>query len=89
MTLKCFADAREKIAGFRDHQVKWFIESCLHGIEDEYERKYRTARRLYDIDQISNFEFTELVTDAEWTAKRRCENLMNKINELKDCKYNG
>lgn len=89
MALKCFADVREKITGFRDHQVKWFVEGCLNNAEDDYDRKYRTIRRLYDSDQISSYEFSELVADAEQSAKRRCNAIAGKINELKDCKYVG
>ena len=89
MTLKCIADVRNQFNGFRDVQMKWFAESVLNGIEDDYDRKYRNIRRLYDSDQITSFDFAELVTDIEHTAKRRCSILTEKIKEWKGCKYVG
>lgn len=89
MALKCVADVRDCLSGFRDAQMKWFAESVLNGIEDDYDRKYRNIRRLYDIDQISSFDFAELVTDIEHTAKRRCNILIEKIKEWKKLKYAG
>lgn len=89
MTLKCIADIRDQFNGFRDTRMKWFAESVLNGIEDDYDRKYRNARRLYDCDHITSFDFAELVTDFEHTAKRRCAVLTEKIKELKDYKYVG
>lgn len=89
MSLKCIADVRDKLTGFRDTRMKWFAESVLNGIEDDYDRKYRNARRLYDSDHITSFDFAELITDFEGTAKRRCATLSEKIKEWKDCKYVG
>ena len=89
MALKCVADVRDCLTGFRDARIKWFAESVLNGIEDDYDRKYRNIRRLYDSDHITSFDFAELVTDIEHTAKRRCATLTEKIKEWKDCKYVG
>lgn len=89
MALKCISDVRDQINGFCDTRMKWFAESVLNGIEGDYDRKYRNARRLYDIDQITSFDFSELVTDFEHTAKRRCAVLTGKIKEWKDHKYVG
>lgn len=89
MALKCVADVRDCLSGFSDVRMKWFAENVLNGIEDDYDRKYRNIRRLYDIDQISSFDFAELVADVENTAKRRCATLIEKIKEWKNCKYVG
>ena len=89
MALKCVADVRDCLTSFRDARVKWFAESVLNGIEDDYDRKYRNIRRLYDIDQITSFDFAELATDIERTAKHRCAMLTEKIKEWKDCKHVG
>lgn len=89
MALKCIADVREQLNGFRDTRMKWFPESILNGIEDDYDRKYRNIRRLYDKDEISSFDFAELTSDIEHTAKRRCNALSEKIKEWKNVKYVG
>ena len=89
MALKCVADVRDCLSGFCDLRMKWFAESVLNGIEDDYDRKYRNIRRLYDSDQITSFDFAELVTDIEHTAKRRCATLIEKIKEWKKVKYAG
>ena len=89
MRLKCIADVRDQLNGFRDTRMKWFAENAINNIDDDYDRKYRNIRRLYDIDQITSFDFAELVTDIENTAKRRCAALSEKIKELKDYKNVG
>ena len=89
MALKCIADVRDQFNGFRDVQMKWFAENVLNGIEDDYDRKYRNARRLYDSDHITSFDFAEFIADFENTAKRRCTVLSEKIKEWKEHKYVG
>jgi len=89
MALKCITDVRDQLNGFSDTRMKWFAESVLNGIEDDYDRKYRNARRLYDSDHITSFDFAELTVDFENTAKRRCSVLIEKIKEWKECKYAG
>lgn len=89
MSLKCIADVRDCLSGFRDTRMKWFAESVLNSIEDDYDRKYRNIRRLYDKDEISSFDFAELTVDFENTTKRCCTVLTEKIKELKECKYAG
>lgn len=89
MALKCIADVRGCLSGFNDAQAKWFAENVLNGIEDDYDRKYRNIRRLYDKDEISSFDFAELTSDIEHTAKRRCSILVEKIKEWKNVKYVG
>lgn len=89
MALKCIADVRGQLTNFRDARMKWFAENVLNSIEDDYERKYRNIRRLYDNDQVTSFDLAELATDIEHTAKRRCAVLTEKIKEWKDCKYVG
>lgn len=89
MSLKCIADVRVQLTNFRDARMKWFAESVLNGIEDDYDRKYRNIRRLYDNDQITSFDFAELIADIEHTAKRRCTVLAEKIKEWRQHKYVG
>lgn len=89
MTLKCTTDLREELTGFRDARIRWFAENAINIIDDDYERKYRNIRRLYDIDQISSFDFAELVADIENTAKRRCSTLSVKIKDIRKYKYVG
>ena len=89
MALKCIADVRGCLNGFNDVRMKWFAESVLNGIEDDYDRKYRNIRRLYDKDEISSFDFAELTSDIEHTAKRRCNILTEKIKEWRKHNYVG
>lgn len=89
MTLKCTTDLREELTGFRDVRMKWFAENAINNIDDDYDRKYRNIRRLYDRDEISSFDFAELISDIEHTAKRRCAALAEKIKDMRKYKYVG
>lgn len=89
MALKCTTDLREELKGFRDVRMKWFVENAINNIDDDYDRKYRNIRRLYDKDEVSSFDFAELISDIEHTAKRRCNVLSEKIKDWKDHKYVG
>ena len=89
MNLKCFADVREKIDHFKEPYMGWFAERVLRGIEDEYEHKAYLASRLYEGDQISAREARDMKEDAAATAKRRCDALIIKIKEWKNCKHVG
>ena len=89
MALKCTTDLREELTGFRDNRMKWFAENAINNIDDDYDRKYRNIRRLYDRDEISSFDFAELISDIEHTAKRRCAALAEKIKDMRKYKYVG
>lgn len=89
MSLKCIADVRDELTGFSDIRMKWFAENSLNNIEDDYDRKYRNIRRLYDNDQITSFDFAELIMDIEHTAKRHCAALTERIKDMRKYKYVG
>lgn len=89
MALKCTTDLREELTGFRDVRMKWFAENAINNIDDDYDRKYRNISRLYNKDEITSFDFAELVTDIENTAKRRCAALAERIKDMRKCNYVG